>query len=63
MNYKFEKIWKEAVIMTYSKYFPGIFLKGNSRDMKLTTHLHLVPRSEKRGSIHPLAYTPSWHRA
>jgi hypothetical protein len=28
--------------------------------MKLTTHLQLVPRSRKYGSIHPLPYTPSW---
>jgi hypothetical protein len=28
--------------------------------MKLTTQLQLVPRSRKRGSIHPLPHTPSW---
>jgi hypothetical protein len=25
-----------------------------------TTHLHLVPRSRKCGSIHPLPHMPSW---
>jgi hypothetical protein len=29
--------------------------------MKLTTHLQIVPTSRKRGSIHPLRHTPSWH--
>jgi hypothetical protein len=28
--------------------------------VKLTTHLQLVPRSRKCGSIHPLPYTSSW---
>jgi hypothetical protein len=27
--------------------------------MKLTTHLHLIPRTRKCGSIHPLPHTPS----
>jgi hypothetical protein len=31
--------------------------------MKLTTHLKLVLRSRKCGSIHPLSHTPSWHSA
>jgi hypothetical protein len=39
----------------------GLFPRGLSgRDVKLTTHLQLVPRSRKYGSIHPLPYTPSW---
>jgi hypothetical protein len=28
--------------------------------VKLTTHLQLVPRSRKYGSIHPLPHTPLW---
>jgi hypothetical protein len=28
-----------------------------------TTHLQLVPRSRKRGSIHPLPHTSSWRSA
>jgi hypothetical protein len=31
--------------------------------VKLTTHLKLVPRSRKRGSIHPLPRTSSWRSA
>jgi hypothetical protein len=33
------------------------------RGVKLTTHLQLVPRSRKYGSIHPLPHTLSWHSA
>jgi hypothetical protein len=35
----------------------------SSRGVKLTTHLQLVPRSSKCGSIHPLPHTPSWRNA
>jgi hypothetical protein len=28
--------------------------------MKLTTHLHLVPRPRMRGAVPPLPITPSW---
>jgi hypothetical protein len=31
--------------------------------VKLTTHLHLVPRSRKCGCIHPLPHKPSWGSA
>jgi hypothetical protein len=31
--------------------------------VKLTTHLQLLPRSRKRGSIPPLPHTPSWRSA
>jgi hypothetical protein len=39
--------------------FGGIY----GRVVKLTTHLQLVQRSRKHGSIHPLPHTPSWRRA
>jgi hypothetical protein len=43
---------------------PGTFLilisVRDCRGVKLTTHLELVPRSRKRGSLHPLLHTPSW---
>jgi hypothetical protein len=40
----------------------GLFPQGQSgRGVKLTTHLQLVLRSRKCGSIHPLSRTPSWH--
>jgi hypothetical protein len=43
------------------QWVQGLFPRGYSgRGVNLTTHLQLVPRSRKRGSIHPLTYTPSW---
>jgi hypothetical protein len=40
--------------------YRGLFPLGYSdRGVKLTTHLQLVPRPRKGGSIHPLPYTPS----
>jgi hypothetical protein len=41
------------------QWVPGALSPG----VKLTTHLQLVPRSRKRGCIHPLPYTPSWSSA
>jgi hypothetical protein len=38
----------------YSEIFPGV---------KLTTHLQLVLRLRKGGSIHPIPHTPSWRSA
>jgi hypothetical protein len=35
----------------------------SGRDVKLTTHLQLVPRSRKRGSVHILQCTSSWRSA
>jgi hypothetical protein len=35
-------------------------IKDISFGLGMTTHLQLVPRSRKRGSIHPLPHTPSW---
>jgi hypothetical protein len=34
---------------------------ATDRRVKLTTHLHLVPRSRKRGALSPLPHTYSWH--
>jgi hypothetical protein len=41
---------------------PGALSPGVKRQgiVKLTTHLQLVPRLRKCGSIHPLLHTPSW---
>jgi hypothetical protein len=42
----------------------GHFPRGLSgRGVKLTSHLQLVQRSRKCGSIHPLPHTPSWRIA
>jgi len=40
----------------YLHYFSG-------RGMKLTTHLHLVPRWKMRGAVLPLPNTSSWRGA
>jgi hypothetical protein len=46
------------------KWIPGSFSRGQSgRGVKLTTHLQLVPRSRKCGSIHPLPHLSSWRNA
>jgi hypothetical protein len=38
----------------------GLFLLGwSGRGVMLTIHLHPVPRSRKRGSMHPFPHTPS----
>jgi hypothetical protein len=42
----------------------GLFPRGYSgKYRKLTTHIQLVPRSRKYGSIHPLPHTSSWRSA
>jgi hypothetical protein len=41
-------------------YFPGGKAAGG---VKLTTHLHLVPRSRKHGAIHPLPHKSSCRTA
>jgi hypothetical protein len=47
-----------------SNWYCGLFpRRWSGRGVKLTTHLQLVPRSRKRGSIQPLPYTPSWPSA
>jgi hypothetical protein len=43
------------------QWVPGALSRGQSgRGVKLITHLQIVPRSRKCGSIHPLPHTPSW---
>jgi hypothetical protein len=37
--------------------------RGVKRQRREADHLELVPRSRKRGSIHPLSHTPSCHSA
>jgi hypothetical protein len=45
------------------QWVPGALSPGVKRPGRLTTHLQLVPRSRKCGSIHPLPHTPSWRSA
>jgi hypothetical protein len=46
----------DKLLSEYSRDGAG----GTGRGVKLTTHPHLVARSWKYGSIHPLPYKPSW---
>jgi hypothetical protein len=46
------------------EWVPGVLSQGVKRGgVKLTTHLQLVPRSRKCGSIHQLLHMPSWRSA
>jgi hypothetical protein len=57
-----DQIWRPSNLLSngYRGLFPGGKAAGT---IKLTTHLQLVLRSRKCGSIHPLLHTPSWHSA
>jgi hypothetical protein len=45
------------------QWVPKTLSPESGRDLMLTTHLKLVPRLRKCGSIHPLPHTPSWRSA
>jgi hypothetical protein len=46
------------------QWSPGVIFRGYSgRGLKLTTHLQLVSRSRKCGSIHSLLHAPPWRTA
>jgi hypothetical protein len=49
-------------IQNGSEAHPASYPKG-TRGVKLTTHLHLVPRSRMHGAIPPLPNTSSWRGA
>jgi hypothetical protein len=60
--YRPDRLWNPPSLL--SNGYWGLFLQELSgRGVNLTTHLQLVPRSRKRGSIHPLPYTSSWYSA
>jgi hypothetical protein len=57
-----ERLWDSPILLSsgYRVLFPW---RKSGRGLKLTAHLHLVPRSRKCGLIHPLPHTPSWRSA
>jgi hypothetical protein len=57
-----DRLWDPPNLL--SNGYRGPFPRGVKRPgVKLATHLQLVPRSRKRGSINRLPHTPSWHSA
>jgi hypothetical protein len=57
-----DRLWGPPSLL--SNGYHGLFTRGLSgRGVKLTTHLQLMPRSRKRGFIHPLPHMSSWHSA
>jgi hypothetical protein len=56
-----DRLW--ALPNLLSNEYRGLLRRYSGRGVKLTTHLQLVPRSRRCGSIRPLSHTPSWHNA
>jgi hypothetical protein len=57
-----DRLWGSPTLL--SNGYRLLFLRGQSGwGVKLTTHLQLVPRSRKCGSIHPFPHTLSWSSA
>jgi hypothetical protein len=55
-----ERFWGSPSLL--SSGYQGLFpWRKSGRSVKLTAHLHLVPRSNNEWSLPPLPNTPSWH--
>jgi len=53
-----DRLWSPPSLL--SNRHVGLFLQGwGGRDVKLTSHLHLVPRLGIHGAIPPLTHTSS----
>jgi hypothetical protein len=59
---RLDRLWGSPSLLSigYRGLFPP---RSSGRSVKLTTHLQLVPRLSKCGSIHPLPHTSSWRSA
>jgi hypothetical protein len=57
-----DRLWGPTSLLSYGYRgpFPGV---KAVRGVKLPTHIQLLPKSRKRGSIHPLPHTSSWYSA
>lgn len=51
----------EAHQSSYSVPTGGSFAGAKLEDMKLVTHLHVMPRIGIIGAVSPLSNMPSWH--
>jgi hypothetical protein len=54
-----DRLWCPPILLSneYRGFFSG---DKAARGVKLTTHLQLVPRSRKHGSIYPFSHMSSW---
>jgi hypothetical protein len=60
--YRPDRLWGPPSLLS-NGYPMDLSQEKRGKGVKLTTHLQLVPRSRKRGSIHPLPHTSSWRSA
>jgi hypothetical protein len=60
--YRPDCLWGRSCLLANGRR--GLYRQGKSdMGVRLSTYLKLMQSSRKRGSMHPLSYTPSWLRA